>query len=149
MKGVKWVEPGFNPLLWCPCERGIYVTPLIYSSCVPSLLLPLHMSTAGSVVCRFNPYCYSISLISYYHYLFLFHHSDSTSLPVSPTSTAVSSTSLRTPTPTPGELCTSCAASSYVGGVQNSAYGACQYKRPNLKLGVTRFQKVPIPSRWC
>ena len=22
MKGVKWVEPGFNPLLWCPCERG-------------------------------------------------------------------------------------------------------------------------------
>ena len=20
--GVKWVEPGFNPLLWCPCERG-------------------------------------------------------------------------------------------------------------------------------
>ena len=21
-EGVKWVEPGFNPLLWCPCERG-------------------------------------------------------------------------------------------------------------------------------
>ena len=25
MKGVKWVEPGFNPLLWCPCERGVPV----------------------------------------------------------------------------------------------------------------------------
>ncbi len=24
VKGVKWVEPGFNPLLWCPCERGGY-----------------------------------------------------------------------------------------------------------------------------
>ena len=22
VKGVKWVERGFNPLLWCPCERG-------------------------------------------------------------------------------------------------------------------------------
>ena len=24
VKGVKWVEPGFNPLLWCPCERGVH-----------------------------------------------------------------------------------------------------------------------------
>ena len=51
----------FKVFLW------LYV---IYSSCVKSLLLPLHMSTACSVVSIFNPCCYSISLISYYHYLF-------------------------------------------------------------------------------
>ena len=27
MKSVKWVELGFNPLLWCPYEKGLCDAP--------------------------------------------------------------------------------------------------------------------------